>query len=329
VQEIIMRTQTQIGRALIGAGLFWALHGPAAVAAPPVDAAPAVSAQTGPGTALTHHMIEANGIRLHYVTAGHGEPLVLLHGFGETWYEWHDLIPALAARYTVIAPDLRGAGDSERPLVGYDKKTMAEDIHALVHQLGATRIDLVGHDIGLMVAYAYAAAYPTEVRHLVLVDAPIPGIGDWDAVKAHEWHFAFSAVPDLPEALVAGHERLYLTTAFYYAKAYNPAAFTEERIDEYVRHYEAPGAMRAAFAYFGAFPEDEKQNKIYAETKLPMPVLAVGGAESYGPQMLPMAQSVATNVTGGSIADCGHWVPVEQPQELTRRILAFCGDGRP
>jgi pimeloyl-ACP methyl ester carboxylesterase len=314
-----MKTGNRNGLFLIWTMLLAALCGPAVLAAP---------SEAGQDVVLVHHMTEANGIRLHYVTAGHGEPLVLLHGFGETWYEWHDLIPALAAHYTVIAPDLRGAGDSEKPLTGYDKKTMAEDIHALVRQMGYTKINLVGHDIGLMVAYAYAAANPDEVSHLVLVDAPIPGVADWDAVKIQEWHFGFQAVPDLPEALVAGKERMYLTTAFYYAKAYNPSAFTEERIDEYVRHYEAPGAMRAAFAYFGAFPEDEKQNQEYAKTKLAMPVLAVGGAESYGPQMVPMAQTVATNVTGGSIADCGHWVPVEQPEELTRRILAFCNDGK-
>lgn len=320
------RRGKQYGHWLIWAAMLPALCGQAVLADPHT---PSESASRGQEPVLVHHMTQANGIQMHYVTAGRGEPLVLLHGFGETWYEWHDLIPALAAHYAVIAPDLRGAGDSDKPMTGYDKKTMAEDVHALVQQLGYTKINLVGHDIGLMVAYSYAAAHPDEVRHLILVDAPIPGVADWDAVKAHEWHFAFQSVPDLPEALVAGKERLYLTTAFYYAKAYNPSAFTEERINEYVRHYEAPGAMRAAFAYFGAFPEDEQQNQIYARTKLPMPVLAVGGAESYGPKMVPMAQTVATNVTGGSIPECGHWVPVEQPQELTRRILAFCGDAKP
>jgi pimeloyl-ACP methyl ester carboxylesterase len=323
-----MKTQTRIGRTLIAAGLSWALYGPPVAAAPVANAVSTASAQAEPGPTLTHHMMEANGIRLHYVIAGRGEPLVLLHGFGETWYEWHDLIPSLAAHYTVIAPDLRGAGDSERPLTGYDKKTMAEDIHQLVHQLGYTKIDLVGHDIGLMVAYAYAAAHPDEVRHLILVDAPIPGVADWDAVKEHEWHFAFQSVPDLPEALVAGKERLYLTTAFYYAKAYNPSAFTEQRIDEYVRHYAEPGAMRAAFSYFAAFPQDERDNQVYAHTKLSMPVLAIGGEESYGPKMQETAQAVATDVTAVSLLDCGHWVPVEQPQALIQNILDFCGDGK-
>ena len=311
--ENTMKTQRYYTLWLIWTGLFLAQCGSTAFAAPEAD--------------LVHHMAQVNGVRLHYVMAGKGEPLVLLHGFGETWYEWHDLIPALAAHYTVITPDLRGSGDSEKPLTGYDKKNMAEDIHALVHQLGYTRINLVGHDVGLMVAYAYAAAHPTEVQRLVLLDAPIPGVADWEEVKKHEWHFSFQSVPDLPEALVAGRERLYLTTAFYSAKAYNPSAFTPERIDEYVRHFASPGGARANFAYFAAFPEDEKQNQEYARTKLPMPVLALGGAESYGPHMLPLAQAVATNVTSGSIEQCGHWIPVEQPQELTRRLLAFFGDG--
>jgi pimeloyl-ACP methyl ester carboxylesterase len=321
-----MQTKTQwifrwIGLVLI---LALVLYGPSIFAAPPPASTPPASAEE---ITLTHHMIEVNGIHLHFVTAGQGPPLVLLHGFGETWYEWHDLIPALAAHYTGIVPDLRGSGDSEKPLTGYDKKTMAEDIHALVHSLGYTQINLVGHDIGLMVAYSYTAAHPTEVRRLVLLDAPIPGVGDWETVKQQAWHFAFQAVPDLPEALVAGRERLYLTTAFYYAKAYNPSAFSEERIDEYVRHFAAPGGARASFAYFAAFPEDEKQNAVYAQTKLPMPVHALGGAESYGPQMVQDAQAVATNVTGGSLENCGHWIPVEQPLELTRRLLAFLGDG--
>ncbi len=256
----------------------------AACLALPQNAAPTAAPKVAWETLLSYHTAQVNGIRLHYVVAGRGEPLVLLHGFGETWYQWNELIPLLAAHYTVIAPDLRGAGDSERPLGGYDKKTMAHDVHEIVRKLGYTKINLVGHDIGLMVAYSYAAGYRDEVRRLVLLDTPMPSVGDWETLKQspHVWHFAFHNVANLPEALAAGRERTYLTEGFYFPKAYNPAAFSEERIAEYVRHYAAPGGMRAGFSYFRAFREDEKQNKEYAKTKLTIPVLALGGAQSYG-----------------------------------------------
>jgi len=316
----------------MSAALILFLSGSAVPAArQQVNAQQAVAAtQQAQEEKVMHHTTYVNGIRLHYVIAGKGEPLVLLHGFGENWYEWHDLIPALAAHYTVIVPDLRGSGDSDRPTDGYDKKTLASDIYALTTQLGFPKINLVGHDIGLMVAYAYAAAHPEGVRRLVLLDAPIPGVGDWDALQSDPsvWHFSFHNVANLPEALVEGRERTYLTTGFYYPKAYNPAAFTEERIVEYVRHYAAPGGVRAGFSYFRAFATDVKQNREYARTKLPMPVLALGGAQSYGAHIVRQVEAVATNVTGGSIPQCGHWIPVEQPQELTQRLLAFVGDGK-
>lgn len=326
-----MKTNKRYGMLLFGLGVL-ALCCPTAPAAgqSAQRTVAATSVQTAPDVTPVHHTTQVNGILLHYVTAGKGEPLVLLHGFGETWYEWRDLIPELAAHYTVIMPDLRGAGDSERPIAGYDKKTMAADVHALVQQLGYKSINLVGHDIGLMVAYAYAAGYRTEVRRLALLDAPIPGVGDWEQLQRdpHVWHFSFHSVSDLPEALVAGRERTYLTTGFYFPKAYNPAAFTEDRIAEYVRHYAAPGGMRAGFSYFRAFPDDIKQNQEYARTKLKMPVLALGGAQSYGAAIVPLMQTVAENVSGGAIEECGHWIPVEKPQELTRRFLAFFGDGK-
>jgi len=217
---------------------------------------------------FTHHTATVNNVRLHYVTGGRGEPVVLLHGFGSTWYMWRNVMPELAKRYTVIVPDLRGAGDSDKPATGYDKRTLAEDIHQLVTLLGHQRIFLVGHDIGLMVSYAYAAAHPGEVRRLVLLDAPIPGTKVFEEIEHSPmvWHFAFHNVRDLPEALVAGRERTYLTEGFYRALSYNPAAFTEADIDEYVRCYSAPGGMRGGFEYFRAFAEDARQNKEYSRT---------------------------------------------------------------
>jgi pimeloyl-ACP methyl ester carboxylesterase len=205
---------------------------------------------------------------------------------------------------------------------------MAEDIHELVRRLGHHRIFLVGPDIGLMVAYAYAAAHPAEVRRLVLLDAPIPGTKVFEEIEHSPmvWHFAFHNVRDLPEALVAGRERTYLTEGFYRALSYNPAAFTEADIDEYVRCYSAPGGMRGGFEYFRAFSEDARQNKQYFKNKLSMPVLSLGGAQSLGPTMVSMAKEVATNVRGGVIERCGHWVADERPEYITEQLLAFLGE---
>ena len=197
---------------------------------------------------FSHHMASVNGIQLHYVIGGHGDPIVLLHGWPETWYAWHKVMPALAKNYTVIAPDLRGLGDSSKPPTGYDGKTVAEDIHQLVTQLGFKTIFLVGHDIGTQVAYSYAAAHPNETKRLVILDVPIAGIGPEENITGL-WWAQFHNVRDIPEMLVAGHEREYLTW-FYRNYSYNPDAITEEDIEEYVSHYSAPGGMRAGFEYY-------------------------------------------------------------------------------
>ena len=203
--------------------------------------------------ALQHHTARVNDVMIHYVIAGQGEPVVLLHGWPQTWYEWRKIIPALAARYTVIAPDMRGIGDSSRPVSGYDKRTVADDIYQLVRKLGHEKIFLVGHDWGGPVAYAYAVAHPADVRKLVILDVGIPGKSTERAFPFRSggvWHMQFHNVRDLPEALVAGRERIYLT--WFYRTAYNPTAIGEEDIDEYVRCYSAPGAMRAGFEYYRA-----------------------------------------------------------------------------
>jgi len=277
---------------------------------------------------FTHHTATVNGVRLHYVTGGQGDPVVLLHGYGETWYMWRRVMPGLAKRYAVIAPDLRGAGDSDKPYSGYEKRTLAEDIYQLVRHLGFERIFLVGHDIGLMVAYAYAAAHPADVRRLALLDAPIPGTTVFQGFErsGKAWHFAFHSVPNLPEMLTTGRERAYLTEGFFRALSYNPAAFTGEDVDEYVRCYASPGGMRAGFEYFRAFSRDTEDNREYFKKKLPMPVLALGGAGSLGPVMVDMAREVASDVRGGSIEHSGHWVADEQPDHVTDQLLAFFGE---
>ncbi|MFD1875490.1 alpha/beta fold hydrolase [Hymenobacter bucti] len=276
-----------------------------------------------PPAGFTSATARVNGIQLHYVLGGNGEPVVLLHGWPQTWYEWQRLLEPLAAHYSVIVPDLRGFGASEKPATGYDTRTLAEDIHSLVQHLGLSRIRLVGHDIGLMVAYAYAAAYPTEVHKLVILDAPLPGVEPvWSLVKASRWHFGFNATPHLAEQLLAGRERYYLEY-MYTTSAFNKTAFTAAEVDEFVRSYAAPGAMGASLQIYQAFDTSAAQNQRSALTKLPMPVLALGGDHSFGPKIVAMAELVATDVSGGSIPNCGHWVAEENPEYLLAQLLAF------
>jgi pimeloyl-ACP methyl ester carboxylesterase len=232
-------------------------------------------------TTFSHHMAIVNGVQIHYVIGGHGDPVVLLHGWPETWYERRHVMPALARNYTVIAPDLRGLGDSSKPLTGYDGKTVADDIFKLVTQLGFKQIFLVGHDWGGQVAYSYAAAHPSDVRRLVILEAPLPGIAPFTNfdLTSGIWWFPFHLVPDLPEKLVAGKERLYLS--WFYDHAYNKSAINGADVSEYVRHYSTPGGMHAGFGYYRAYFDDVSQNKGYAKTKLTMPVLALGGDHSF------------------------------------------------
>lgn len=279
-------------------------------------------------TALEHHTAKTNGVRLHYVRAGQGDPVVLLHGWPQTWYQWRKIIPALAQRYTVIAPDMRGLGDSSKPATGYDKRTVAEDIYQLVRQLGFERILLVGHDWGGPVAYAYACAHPNDVRKLVILDVGIPGAGLEHALTFRPersiWHIQFHHVRDLPEALVAGRERTYLT--WFYRTAYNPTAISEEDIDEYVRCYSAPGGLRAGFEYYRAIFTDVEHNQENARSKLKMPVLALGGERGFGQMALLSMQLLAENVRGGVIERCGHWIAEEHPDYLLEQLAAFFGE---
>jgi pimeloyl-ACP methyl ester carboxylesterase len=276
-------------------------------------------------TELRRHKADVNGVRLHYVAAGNGEPVVLVHGFPQTWYEWRRIIPALAERFTVIAPDYRGAGHSSRPVTGYDKRTMATDLRELVRHLGFERAAIVGHDIGLMVAYSYAAQFPEATSKLVAIDAPLPGTKVWDriSVDPRVWHFAFHAARDLPETLVAGREREYLTF-FVNARIYNTAAFTPEDLDHYVRAYAEPGAMRAGFEVYRAFEQDVRDNRELMKNRLTMPVLAVGGAHSTsGPLIEEMMREVADDVTSVVIPETAHWIPEENPDALLESLTTF------
>jgi pimeloyl-ACP methyl ester carboxylesterase len=279
---------------------------------------------------FSHHMTTVNGIQMHYVIGGHGDPVVLLHGWPETWYEWRHVMPSLAKNYTVIAPDLRGLGDSSKPVTGYDGRTVAEDIHQLVGKLGFKTIFLVGHDIGTFIVYSYAAAHPSEVKALAVMEAPIPGF--YPPVRPALWWVPFHQTPDVPEALVQGKEMLYLSW-FYHNLANNPAAITQEDINEYVSHYPAPGGMRAGFEYYRAIPQDAIQNMNYSKTKLTMPVLGLAGGytPAFGgnvtmPSVVYGMKILAQNVTGIVVPNSGHWIPEEQPEFLTDQLLKLFGN---
>ena len=277
-------------------------------------------------TFFRHGFADVGEVTLHYVEAGEGETLVLLHGWPQTWYEWRRVMPELAKRYRVVAPDLRGLGDSSRPLSGYDKRTMAEDIWRLVNgHLGQERFCLVGHDWGGPTAFALAAAHPEAVRRLAILDVVIPGDGGEFSQGGRRWHHAFHLTPDLPEALVTGRERTYLTW-FYRTYGYRPDAIGEAEIDEYVRTYSLPGALRAGFSLYRALPQDAADNAAWLKgSKLPMPVLGLGGANAWGrgKEVEASLRRVAGNVTAAVIEECGHWIPEEQPEILLGHLLPF------
>ncbi len=283
---------------------------------------------------MNHGMADIEpGLRLHYVTAGEGEKTILLiHGFPQTWWEWREVIePLVAAGYRVVAPDYRGAGNSWRPAGGYDKRTVARDLRVLLREhLGiATPVTLVGHDIGLMVAYAYAQAYRDEVAELVVVDAPLPGTTVFDALRTDPrvWHFAFHAVRDLPEHLVAGREREYLRF-FFDARTSDPSALD---LDTFAAAYEQPGAMRAGFELYRAFDQDAEDNRaaLAAAGKLTIPVLAVGGEKSTsGALVEAMMGEVGESVKGVIIPGTAHWVPEEQPEAFVKALLDFMNTSR-
>jgi pimeloyl-ACP methyl ester carboxylesterase len=280
-----------------------------------------------PGAALAqapqHKFAEVNGVRLHYLIAGKGDPVVLLHGFAETSHMWLPLISKLAGKHTVIAPDLRGFGQSSTPADGYTKAAMAQDIHALVKSLNYDRIRLVGHDIGLMVAYAYAAQYPGEVDRLVLMEAFLPGVGDWNSVFLLRdlWHFHFYG--KTPLALVTGRERTYLEH-FWNDFAADPAKSVSEADRRfYASEYARPGHMKAGMEVFRAFPRDAEDFAGFAKAKLSMPLLVLSGEKAGGPFLIEQGKMVADNVDGVLVKGRGHWLMEEAPGEVIPKLVEF------
>jgi pimeloyl-ACP methyl ester carboxylesterase len=266
---------------------------------------------------------EVNGIRMHYLQAGKGEPVVLLHGFGQTSHMWRPLIKALASNHTVIAPDLRGYGSSAAPAEGYTKAALARDVHALVNGLGLKSIELVGHDIGLMVAYAYAAQYPAEVQRIVLMEAFLPGVGDWTKVWLLRdlWHFHFYG--KTPLALVNGRERIYLEH-FWNDFAADPSrSLSEADRKFYAKEYAKPGHIKAGMETFRAFEQDAKDFAQFAKTPLTMPMLVLSGEKAGGQFLIDQGKLVDTNVEGVVISGAGHWLMEEAPGKVVPLIVDF------
>ncbi len=266
---------------------------------------------------------DVNGVKLQYLTAGHGPAVLLLHGYAETSRMWRPLIPRLAADFTVIAPDLPGIGDSDIPSDGLDMSHAATRIHTLVRSLGIGSAVVVGHDIGLMVAYAYAAQFPAETGKLVLMDAFLPGVEGWEAIYNNPaiWHFRFNG--PTPEALVAGRERTYFEHFWNDFAADKTHSIPEADRREYAAAYARPGRMHAGWAYFVSFQQAAQDFARFSQTKLTMPVLSIGGVKANGEALGEQAKLVALNAESIVLPNTGHWLMEERPQETMDALIRF------
>ena len=272
---------------------------------------------------FTEKSANVDGVKINYKIGGQGPAVVLLHGYTQTSHMWIPLMPLLATAHTVIAPDLRGAGGSERTQNGYDKKTLAKDIRGLVRQLGHGQVKVVGHDIGLMVAYAYAAQYPSEVSKVVLMDAFLPGVGDWKDVWLLRdlWHFHFYG--ETPLALVKGRERIYFEHFWNDFAADKTKSVPEADRQIYTAAYAQADGMRAGFQYFKTFEQDANDFAAFSATKLNMPFLVLTGEKASGTFLIDQAKMVATNVSGTVVKNSGHWLMEEAPDQVVPAIVAF------
>ena len=272
---------------------------------------------------FSDHLAEVNGVRLHYFIGGKGSPVVLLHGYAETSHMWLPIMPLLAKNHTVIVPDLRGAGNSSKPESGYDKKNMAVDIHELTSKLGFNRVSIVGHDIGLMVAYAFAAQFPQTTERVVLMDAFLPGVGNWKDVWLMRdlWHFHFYG--EVPLALVKGRERTYFEHFWNDFAADPKHSIPEADRRFYAKAYAQPGGMRAGFEYFRSFEQDAKDFAQLSSSPLPMPMLVLTGEKASGQFLIQQGRLVATNVEGVVITNSGHWLMEEAPEQVIPKLVEF------
>ncbi len=273
---------------------------------------------------FTTQEIATNGTTIHVRVGGSGPAVVLLHGYGETGDMWAPMAADLMRDHTVIVPDLRGLGLSAKPPGGFDKKTQAGDVAGVLAALKIDKADLVTHDIGNMVGYAFAALHPQQVTRFVLIDAPLPGIGPWEEILKNPllWHFRFGG-PDM-ERLVAGRERIYLDR-FWNEFSADRTRFDEASREHYAALYALPGAMHSGFAQFAAFDQDALDSQAFLAQggKLKMPVLALGGEKSFGPMMATIMRFAADNVEEGIVPDSGHWIMEENPQATVAMVRAF------
>jgi pimeloyl-ACP methyl ester carboxylesterase len=303
----------------IMAGLLLAVS----ILAPSIAAPELASAAAPASDAIESKFAGADGLKMHYLSAGHGPVVILLHGYAETSRMWRPLIPQLAEKFTVIAPDLPGIGDSDVPANGLDMKSAAVRIHALAKTLGVQQASIVGHDIGLMVAYAYAAQFPSETTKLAVMDAFLPGVAGWEDVYNNPgiWHFRFNG--PTPEALVKGRERIYFEHYWNDFAADKNHSIPEPDRVAYTEAYSRPGRMRAGWAYFVSFPQAAQDFQKLAQTKLTMPVLAIGGEKANGKLLGEQMKLVATNAQMIVLPDTGHWLMEERPKETMEALLKF------
>jgi len=306
-----MKTKLKLGTTVVFLAVLLACSYPAMAQSKPAP------------NAIESHFAQVEGIKLHYLTAGHGPAIVLLHGYAETSRMWRPLIPKLTEKFTVIAPDLPGIGDSDIPKDGLDMKTAAIRIHGLAKSLGVSKARVVGHDIGLMVAYAYAALFSTEVEKLVVMDAFLPGVPGWELAynSPDFWHFRFHG--PTPEALVQGREKIYFAYFWNDLAADKTRSLPVADREAYVAAYSGPGRMRAGWAYFAAWPETAKDFAQLAQTKLAMPVLSIAGEKASAAILGPQMKRVATNVTVIELKGTGHWLMEERPQETMDALVSF------
>lgn len=312
-----MKRAVQLFLDLVGAGFLFLFFLFVAVSS---------TAKAGtPDDGFVSQTSKVEGTELHYLTGGQGPAVILLHGYAETSRMWRPIIPVLAKHFRVIAPDLPGIGDSGIPADGLDMKSAATRIHALVRSLGVEKARVVGHDIGLMVAYAYAAQFPAETEKLVLMDAFLPGVAGWEAIYNNPgiWHFRFNG--PTPEKLVAGRERIYFEHFWNDFAADRTRSIPEADRKAYTAAYSRPGRMRAGWAYFVSFQKAARDFALLAQTKLPMPVLAIGGEKANGEALGEQAKLVASDVTVVVLKNTGHWVLEENPKETTDALMRFLG----